>query len=943
MTMPAINLYACAAGLMIAAIDASAQLPTPTLVADINTGNGPVLGSDPGSFVRLTATQTLFVAFDPVHGRELWITDGTGPNTHLLYDFCPGACSGNPTPLNPANALALGVLYLSADDGARGSELWKVSNTGVVTFVRDINLGALGSNPGAQANAGVAMVFTGAVPTTGYLPATSADSGTELRKTAGTSATTLLVKDINSGTASSSPKGFGAGQTRVYFGATEPATGTELYITDGTGAGTVLRSDINGGGSSSPSQFVQLSGDTMFFTANDGATGPEPWITTATTTTLLKDILMGPSGSNPALALAFNSRIFFQASSATSFPSDNELWSTTGVPTTGTTRFKDICAGTCSGSPHGLVILNTAAGLRLLFAASLFGDPTEESLYVSDGTSGTTTTSIFSGGNISSLTVSGTLAYFIDSTNKRLYVTDGTMAGTKVIKDYGSAGFVSAGPLGAIGTNKVILAANDGFNGNEPYIAGPTSGTFSLLKNIAPDLGYSNPQSLINVGGVLYFSAFSDTTGRELWKVSDPNVGAELVADLAGGATGSNPSELTAFDGKLIFAALPTGSPTPKVLYISDGTPAGTHPLKDLGPGINLVYFSCLSVVGNRIYFIANGSDGKNIGAWISDGTDAGTVDINPGGITYGSCLPGVAGFAAAGSKVLFTASDAPRGSELWRTDGTAAGTAFVRDIVPGTAGSGPTKFVSIGNYACFSAKQDGANDEEPWCSDGTAQGTVPLGDLNSGSDSSQPLSFTRVGNSLVFSAFSPPTYNRRMWRSDGTLNSAIPLSSGYNPMYSLVGLQTQTFPGNGTRPDPPRAEFDGDLIYYSCEGTTSRLCIQDVRPGFEAILGGLFTIVTGTNSGGIDQLRVFPGGDALMSCWTATAGRELCRFNSGPGKADVPLTDIAPGAASSSPEQITLVADNIYFTADDGAHGRELWALSYKDTIDRVFHNNFD
>lgn len=943
MNMPVTNLRACAAMLLLAAINASAQPPTPVLVADINTGNGPVLGSDPASFVRLSATQTVFVAFDPVHGRELWITDGTSANTHLLYDFCPGACSGNPTPLNPGNALALGALYVAADDGARGAELWKVSNAGVVTFVRDINPGAVGSNPGAQGGSAVAMAFTGAAPTVGYLAATSADSGTELWRTAGTSGTTSLVKDINIGTASSSPKGFGAGQTKVYFGATEPATGTELYMTDGTGAGTVLRADINSTGGSSPSQFAQLTGDTVFFTANDGATGAEPWITTSTTTSLLKDILMGSSGSSAALPLAFNSRIFFQASSASSFPSDNELWSTTGVPTTGTTRFKDICTGTCSGNPHGLITLNTAAGLRLLFAASPIGDFSNESLYVSDGTSGATALSIFSGGSVSSLTVSGSLAYFIDFTNKRLYVTDGTMAGTNVITNYGSAGFVSAGPLGAIGTNKVILAANDGFNGNEPYIAGPTSATFGLLKNIAPDLGYSNPQSLINVGGTLYFSAFGETTGRELWRVADPNIGAELVADLAAGATGSNPTELTAFNGKLVFAALPTGSPTPKVLYISDGTPAGTHPLKDLGPGTNLIYSSCLSVVGNRIYFIASGSDGKGFGAWISDGTDAGTVDINPGGMSYGGCAPGVPGFAAAGSKVLFQASDAPRGSELWRTDGTVAGTTFLRDIVPGAPGSSPTRFVSIGNHACFSAKQDGANDEEPWCSDGTAQGTVSLGDLNSGSDGSQPLSFTRVGNALVFSAFSPPTYNRRMWRSDGTLDSAVPLSSGYNPMYSLVGLQTQTFPGSGTRPDPPRAEFDGNLIYYSCEGTTSKLCIQDVRPGFEAILGGLFVIASGTNSGGIDQLHVFPGGDALMSCWTATAGRELCRFNSASGAADVPLADIAPGAASSSPEQITLVGDNIYFTADDGAHGRELWALSYKDTIDRVFHNNFD
>ena len=915
-------------------------VPTPIMIADINTGNGPVLGSDPGSFVRLTATLTVFTAFDPVHGRELWITDGTGANTQLLYDFCPGACSGNPTPLNAPNALTLGTLYVSADDGARGAELWKVSSAGVVALVKDINPGALGSNPGGEVNSLSPLVSTGASPTVGYFAATTAASGTELWKTSGTGATTVLIKDINIGTQSSSPNGIGAGQTRVYFGATVPASGAELYITDGTAAGTVLRSDINSTGNSSPLQFAPLTGDTVFFSADDGASGREPWITTATTTTFLKDILPGQFSSNLYQPVAFNGRIFFGASSA-SF-ADTELWSTNGTAGAGTSLFKDICAGTCSGSPLSLMTLNTAAGLRLLFIASPTGSNSFKSLYVSDGISGATTTSIFSGGNLSGLAVSGSLAYFTDQTNKRLYVTDGTVAGTSVVKDYGNANFTGLSIGGAVGTNKIIVTASDGFTGNEPYIAGPTSATFSLLKNIAPDLGYSDPQSLTNVNGTLYFTAFSDATGRELWKVVDSNLGAELVMDLTPGASGTNVTDLTAFNGKLFFVAPPTSGPGLRIVYVSDGTPGGTHPLKDLGVSNNLVYLGCLSVVGNRLYFDANGNDGKGEGPWVSDGTDAGTLDINPGGMTGNSCLVGIPGFAGAGNKVVFTASDASRGSELWRTDGTAAGTAFVRDIAPGLPGSRPTRFVSIGKFACFSAKQDGADDEEPWCSDGTAQGTVPLGDLNSGSDGSQPLSFTRVGNALVFSAFSPPTYNRRMWRSDGTLNSAVPLSSGYNATYSLVGLQTPTFPGNARR-DPPRAEFDGNRIYYSCEGTENRLCISDARPGLEDTLTSLVQISAGTNVGGIDQLRVFPGGDALMSCWNAATGRELCRFNSASGTADSPLVDIAPGAASSSPDQITLVGDYIYFTADDGAHGRELWAVLYKDTIDRIFHGTFD
>src|SRR5450432_2512795 len=220
-------------------------------------------------------------------------------------------------------------------------------------------------------------------------------------------------------------------------------------------------------------------------------------------------------------------------------------------------------------------------------------------------------------------------------------------------------------------------------------------------------------------------------------------------------------------------------------LYVSDGTPAGTHPLKDLGPGVILEYANCLTVEGNKLYFNANGSDGRGFGPWIGDGTDAGTQDINPGGgIGNGHCLDRQPGFANAGNEVLFNGRDPSRGRELFRSDGTAAGTALVRDIVPGAEDADPQRFVSLGGRARFTVLQSAKfnlEDEEPWCSDGTAQGTLPLGDLNPGSDSSQPRSLTRVGPWLVFSAVSPPLLDRRLWRSDSTSAGTVPLLPNLN------------------------------------------------------------------------------------------------------------------------------------------------------------------
>src|SRR5437660_9235571 len=53
-------------------------------------------------------------------------------------------------------------------------------------------------------------------------------------------------------------------------------------------------------------------------------------------------------------------------------------------------------------------------------------------------------------------------------------------------------------------------------------------------------------------------------------------------------------------------------------------------------------------------------------------------------------------GIVAAGSTAYFVADDGTHGPELWRTDGTAAGTALVKDINPGTGGSGPGYLTNV-------------------------------------------------------------------------------------------------------------------------------------------------------------------------------------------------------------------------------------------------------
>src|SRR5205807_403080 len=88
---------------------------------------------------------------------------------------------------------------------------------------------------------------------------------------------TVMVKDINPGSLGSFPYHLANVNGTLFFAADDGTHGTELWKSDGTAAGTVLVQDINPNGSSSPSYLINVNG-TLFFTANDGLPGAEPWV-----------------------------------------------------------------------------------------------------------------------------------------------------------------------------------------------------------------------------------------------------------------------------------------------------------------------------------------------------------------------------------------------------------------------------------------------------------------------------------------------------------------------------------------------------------------------------------------------------------------------------------------------------------------------------------------
>jgi ELWxxDGT repeat protein len=165
---------------------------------------------------------------------------------------------------------------------------------------------------------------------------------------------------------------------------------------------------------------------------------------------------------------------------------------------------------------------------------------------------------------------------------------------------------------------------------------------------------------------------------------------------------------------------------------MSNGTESGTVLVKDFIDGI-YAYPAGLTDVGGTVFFTVNDNVHGNE-LWKSDGTEAGTVLVKDIDRTTGP-FGGYSGsypssLTAVGQALFFVASDGVHGRELWKSDGTRAGTALVKDIHPSASDSGPSSLTGLGSRL-FLAANDGTRGRELWRSDGAASRTRLVRDIN--------------------------------------------------------------------------------------------------------------------------------------------------------------------------------------------------------------------
>jgi ELWxxDGT repeat protein len=161
-------------------------------------------------------------------------------------------------------------------------------------------------------------------------------------------------------------------------------------------------------------------------------------------------------------------------------------------------------------------------------------------------------------------------------------------------------------------------------------------------------------------------------------------------------------------------------------------------------------------------YFHAEDQSAENE-LWKSDGTGAGTFQVKNIGIGVDSDPY----YLVYGEGVLyFSAYTDTEGRELWKSDGTQAGTVMVKDIVPDFGSSAPEDLAFFDGKLYFSA-DDGIHGRELWQSDGTATGTMLLKDINP-LGPSDPEELYATNFNLYFRA-DDGDYGAELWQSDGT------------------------------------------------------------------------------------------------------------------------------------------------------------------------------
>lgn len=451
--------------------------------------------------------------------------------------------------------------------------------------------------------------------------------------------------------------------------------------------------------------------------------------------------------------------------------------------------------------------------------------------------------------------------------------------------------------------------------------------TPQIIQDINPGAGNSTPlfpgPTFAEVNGLVYFAATTPTQGVELWRTNGTASGTWLVRDINPGVVSSQPMYLTNVGGTLYFAANNAASGIE--LWKSNGTSSGTLLVADIEAGVGFSLPRQLINVGGTLFFSADTSlNGREL--WKSDGTSSGTAlvrDVFPlssDGISDNQPM------AVLGGAVYFAANDGPGGVELWKSDGTSVGTVLVRDINPGAGSSSPNSLATV-NGAIWMAANDGTRGDELWRSNGTSAGTILIKSIRPGINSSRPTGFTNVNGTIFFLA-NDGSNGYELWKTGGA-NSNTALVADINP-----GPSSSSNPF-ANLPFLPQ-NLGGTLVFAADNGATG---LELFRSDGTSAGTNLIVDLWPGNIGSLADIPLFPplvvsaAGKLYFSADDGQTGEEVWQTD-GTAPGTVQTADTNPGAANFNPQGFTVANGQVIGWGVFPGQGTEPWSLNPADSL---------
>ncbi len=298
--------------------------------------------------------------------------------------------------------------------------------------------------------------------------------------------------------------------------------------------------------------------------------------------------------------------------------------------------------------------------------------------------------------------------------------------------------------------DRLWISADDGVNGREFWQSDGTEAGTVLQIELSPGAASSELEDVLASDNFLFFSTQRTGEDRFYWQSDGTQAGTLPL----GSSTNFSGHGTLAVLHDTLYRFGPFDS------FRSDGQ-GGWDVFTDVEALGRPFLFR------DQLYFMGKLGAGP-VSLWKSDGTSGGTTVVRT--------FPNAGIFAlhdtqVVGDLLYLLLDDGVNGRELWRSDGTEAGTFLVRDIVSGPAGTFDNQSFGPRGLAPFRGELYFAVDDlaegDLWKTDGTEAGTVPVADVYAGLDNARPRYFQTLNDQLYFLANSDAE-TANLWATTG-------------------------------------------------------------------------------------------------------------------------------------------------------------------------------